>query len=165
MNRILASSINSSGLSLACATPLPAQNIIQVAPKKPQIMLVDDDPLALLAVSSMLKHLQCEVLTAPNGLVALEEVKRINRPEATDSVQLMLMDANMPVMSGYDSARQITSMVREGKILPLKIVCLSAQDSGEHAELCKSSGMDYVIEKPCSIRTLREVLKMHGLCQ
>ncbi len=155
-------------LSLAISAPTKTSHS-----KRLRVLVVDDDPLVLLAVERMLTRLGCEVHTASNGQAACEAVVLNNSPQTDRPLELIFMDANMPVMSGYESAARITQLAREGRIQGLAIVCLSAQDSGEHEELCKRSGMERiriiwrrynceVVEKPCSIRTLKEVLKCYG---
>ncbi len=119
----------------------PATKVVK---RPPRVLVVDDDPMVLLAVGSMLKRLRCEVSTAANGEQAVEQVADRNNTEKENPIELVIMDANMPVMNGYDAAREITKMIREGKIQPAKIICLSAQDSCEHMKLCKDCGMEYV---------------------
>lgn len=114
--------------------------------RKPNIMVVDDDPLVLLAVGGMLKRLNCKIITADNGGKAVTETMKRSEMEGEESqsIDLIVMDANMPVMNGYDAAAKITSMKREGKLRSVDIVCLSAQESELHEELCRSSGMQYI---------------------
>ncbi len=116
---------------------------------RPNVMIVDDDPLVLIAVGGMLRHLNCEICTAGNGATAVEETLRRNGPQTssesgTAKIDLIVMDANMPVMNGYDAARRIGDLHREGKISAVDIVCLSAQESELHADLCKASGMQHI---------------------
>ncbi|MDR3734837.1 MAG: response regulator [Acidobacteriaceae bacterium] len=107
---------------------------------------MDDDPLILLAVGGMLKRLKCDICTADNGGAAVEEAVGRNKTGGNEAkkVDLIVMDANMPIMSGYDAASNIVGQLREGRLMPLDIVCLSAQESALHEELCKSSGMEYI---------------------
>ncbi len=108
------------------------------------MLLVDDDPLVLYAVKGMLAHLSCTVTTATSGSQALELVKCANRPGSTDFVELAIIDANMPMMNGYETAAALTKSVKTLEIMPLHIVCLSAQDSVTHRELCRQAGMELV---------------------
>ena len=123
---------------------LNGEGVTYVKNKKKKVLVVDDDPLVLLAVSGMLKQLNCEVLTADNGAVALNEITKRNSITNMDNIDIIVMDANMPVMNGYESSSNITQLMRDGLIKHVNIVCLSAQESGEHEELCKISGMDYI---------------------
>ena len=111
--------------------------------------MVDDDPLVLLAVRSMLTRLECEVITAANGAVALEEVQKQNYLDCSNPLGLILMDVNMPVMNGYESASHIMRLIKNRQILPAHIVCLSAQDTPEHVKLCKEAGMEYLSKHSC----------------
>jgi len=144
--------------------------------KTPKILVVDDDPLVTLAVKGMLTKLQCEVFTAENGQIAVNFMKNSNSifaPNNICDIDLIIMDANMPVMNGYDAARKIQELVLEKIIKPVNIVCLSAQESVEHAELCAKSGMTYIrifiyvnfllVEKPCSLSRLSDLLRHYNL--
>ncbi|MDR3549215.1 MAG: response regulator [Candidatus Pacebacteria bacterium] len=125
----------------------PSIEELKTAPRSDlglNVMVVDDDPLVLLAVSSMLRRLGCKTVTAANGQMAVDEIKRLNGAGNAAAIGLMFMDANMPVMNGYEAATLISQMGKEGKVVAPRIACLSAQDSEEHAELCRASGMDYI---------------------
>ncbi len=64
-----------------------------------KILLVDDDPLVMNFVSSLLSDAGYKVLCAPNG----EEAIRISKYE-TGEIDLLLSDLEMPGISGIELA-------------------------------------------------------------
>ena len=105
-----------------------------------KVLVVDDDPLVQLAVGAMLTKLGCTVSKAGNGGIALQIVRESNKTDG-GKFDFILMDANMPVMNGYEA----TKLIREEQgIVQVPIVCISAQDSKEHSEKCYSSGMSSI---------------------
>ena len=111
---------------------------------KYKVLLVDDEPLVLFAIKSMLVKLNCDVITATNGATAVEMLKATNKYGNEEGIQLVILDANMPIMNGYQTATTITELMHNCAITPVKMVCLSAQDPATHAVLCASSGMEEV---------------------
>jgi CheY-like chemotaxis protein len=84
-----------------------------------------------------------KVLSAENGQVALDMVMRIK------SIDLILMDLNMPIMDGYESTRLIK------KIRPdIPIIIQTAYSLIENKEKAFESGCDAFIKKPISIDEL-----------
>jgi CheY-like chemotaxis protein len=69
------------------------------------VMVVDDEPLVLKAVQSMLKTKGYEVLPASNGQEALDIFK-----ERTGPIQLLVSDINMPRMKGLELGRRLWSL-------------------------------------------------------
>jgi CheY-like chemotaxis protein len=63
---------------------------------KPLVFVVDDDDDTRSCVCSVLEEEGYGVACAKNGQDALEQLKRISRPN------LVLLDLMMPVMSGWD---------------------------------------------------------------
>lgn len=115
----------------------------------PRVMVIDDDPLVLHAVKSMLTHLNCKVITAMSGMQALEIISATNKPGNLEYIELAIIDANMPVMNGYETATRLSAKIKLAELIPLHLVCLSAQDSASHIELCKKSGMEIVSKIIC----------------
>ena len=130
---------------LKCSTEMPSKS----ASNKTRVLLVDDEPLVLFAVKNMLIRLNCEVTTATNGEAAVETLKVTNRYGNEEGIQLAFIDANMPIMNGYQTAATINELIQNSIISSVKMVCLSAQDPHTHAHLCKLSGMEEVCNFLC----------------
>ncbi len=104
--------------------------------KQPAVLVVDDEPFIQFAFSTLLTKLGCAVEKASNGKIAVEMVmERLKSDEPM--YDIVFMDANMPVMSGYDAAK----MIKQDPHLTVPIVCVSAQDSIKHQALCRECGM------------------------
>ena len=131
-------------------------NISKTIPtRKPNVIVVDDEPFIQLALESSLKKLGCLVDKAGNGKIALNMINnKLNQGQPYD---LIFMDANMPLMSGYEAAR----ILRQNPNMETPIVCVSAQDSIQHKILCKESGMNEILSKPCTIKKLTEILSKY----
>ena len=113
---------------------------------------MDDEPFIQIAISTILKKLGCDVDKASNGKTAIEKVKQ--KEYEGSQYDIIFMDANMPLMNGYESAK----IIRETLNIKVPIVCISAQDSERHKNLCKESGMDEILTKPCTIGKFKEIL-------
>lgn len=67
------------------------------------ILLVDDDPINVKLLSTILKREGYDSISANNGLDAIEKVK-------TSNVGLIVMDLKMPVMDGKEASMNIRSI-------------------------------------------------------
>lgn len=80
-----------------------------------------------------------------------------NGKEAVDAVaaggqfDLVLMDVQMPGVSGYEATRQIREMER-GTARHIPIIAMTAFAMAEDRERCLAAGMDSYISKPIKIR-------------
>jgi PAS domain S-box-containing protein len=66
-----------------------------------QILVADDNPATLYSTSRLLRAAGFEVIEARNGSEALQRV--------TPQTDLVVLDVNMPDMSGYDVCRELRS--------------------------------------------------------
>jgi two-component system, cell cycle response regulator CpdR len=80
------------------------------------VLVVDDEPLVLDVMASMLEELGCEVMTAENAIDALTILR------ADHGIEMLLTDVNMPGMNGYELA---VKAQQERKTL--KVVMLSGR--------------------------------------
>ncbi len=105
-----------------------------------KILVVDDDKMALTVTSSMLKNTKIgyEILSASDGKIAVEAA--INKQP-----DLILMDWEMPEMSGIAALRMLKSL-DETKDIPV-IMQTGFTESSKLQEALDSGAVDY-IRKP-----------------
>ena len=83
---------------------------------RPRVLIADDHPLMLHTLIAVLAD-ECEVVGhASNGIAAIAEARRV-RPD------VVVLDVSMPVMGGFDAARQITADMPE-----VGVVFVTGQD-------------------------------------
>jgi CheY-like chemotaxis protein len=80
---------------------------------------------------------------------------------ARDSFDLILMDVQMPVMSGYDATQAIRAM-EQGTHRHIPIVALTAYVMKGDRESCLEAGMDDYLGKPIRPQELAAVLIRWG---
>jgi CheY-like chemotaxis protein len=117
-----------------------------------RVMVVEDfnDTREMLRV--MLEMRGCEVVEAADGREAVARA-------AGDGLNLILMDLNLPVMSGYEATREIVSSPRTRHI---PVVAVSAQCSGERRRRALDAGCLECLDKPIDIPALDEVLNRYA---
>jgi DNA-binding response OmpR family regulator len=102
---------------------------------KPCVLVVDDDKEIVRAIVKMLETEDIRLLTAYDGLMALDIL-------ATQDVQLLLLDVMMPRLDGLSAMLKI----REKKNIPIIILSAKSEDSDKILGL--SMGADDYIVKP-----------------
>jgi DNA-binding response OmpR family regulator len=99
------------------------------------ILVVDDDKEIAKAIEKMLTLEGYHVITAFNGLEALDAI-------ATNKIQLILLDVMMPKLDGLST----TMKIRERENIPIIILSAKSEDSDKILGL--SMGADDYITKP-----------------
>jgi CheY-like chemotaxis protein len=85
---------------------VPASPVRATSPKRHETLLLVEDERAILRVSSVaLAALGYRVLTASNGVEALELVKATNEP-----IHLLITDVVMPKMGGSELAAKLADL-------------------------------------------------------
>jgi len=108
-----------------------------------QILVAEDNIVNQLVIRSMLESLGANIYIVENGEDAVNHYR-----EHHSLYDLILMDCEMPVMDGYDAAREIHKTAKQlGLDSPL-IIALSAHVLAEHRKKAKDSGMQDFISKP-----------------
>ncbi|CAI8911306.1 ATP-binding SpoIIE family protein phosphatase [Pseudomonas sp. IT-P294] len=102
------------------------------------ILIAEDSAADRMLLSSIVRRQGHQVLTAANGAEAVE-VFRLQRPH------LVLMDAMMPVMDGFEAARQIKDLAGE-TLVP--IIFLTSLTESEALARCLEAGGDDFLAKP-----------------
>ncbi|MGE8063997.1 ATP-binding SpoIIE family protein phosphatase [Pseudomonas sp. NPDC089569] len=102
------------------------------------ILIAEDSAADRMLLSSIVRRQGHQVLTATNGAEAVEAFDQ-QRP------QLVLMDAMMPVMDGFEAARQIKALAGE-TLVP--IIFLTSLSESEALARCLEVGGDDFLAKP-----------------
>ena len=110
-----------------------------------RILLVDDDPTVRDSLNDVLVSEGYFVIPAENGQQALDFVARL-------SVDLVLLDLNMPVKNGWDTFEELT---REHPLIP--IIVATARPNQLFTAL--SAGVGALLEKPMAIPTLLQTIE------
>ncbi len=116
-----------------------------------RILLAEDNAVNQLVVVRMLEREGHEVVVASNGKEALTAF-------ATQQFDLIVMDAQMPELDGFET----TALIREkekssGKHIP--ILAMTAHAMKGDRERCLAAGMDDYIAKPVRAHEFRERIK------
>jgi CheY-like chemotaxis protein len=116
-----------------------------------RILLAEDNPVNQKLAVRVLEKLGHTVDVAENGRLAVEAV-------ANDEFDVVLMDVQMPEMSGLEATRLIRQTEEQsGHHIP--IVAMTAHALKGDKEKCLEAGMDGYLSKPISAGQLGEVLR------
>ncbi|WP_170292024.1 hybrid sensor histidine kinase/response regulator [Heliobacterium mobile] len=137
------------GKPIALETALSQESVRFV---EGEILLVEDNPINQELLLLQLRKLGAQrVQLAINGQEAAYMA-------AEQPFDLILMDCQMPIMDGFESARQIRAQeADEGRCTP--IVAMTANVLQEDREKCLAAGMDDFIIKPIDIEILKKILE------
>ena len=118
------------------------------------ILLVEDNELNSEITVEILNGYGCQVDTAVNGAEAVKKIKN-SKPGDYD---LVLMDVQMPVMNGYEAARQIRAL-NDPALAGITILAMTANAFDEDKKKALECGMDGFLTKPIVIEELIGVLQ------
>ena len=120
------------------------------APETPPVLLVDDTPANLLALTAVLDSLDVRLIMARSGAEALEQVQR-------EAFAVALIDVQMPEMDGFELTRRLRGL-EFGRELPVLFVTAIHGDEEYVRKGYASGGADY-ITKPYDPQVIRARVK------
>ena len=116
-----------------------------------KILLAEDGKVNQLVAVRLLERRGHRVRVADNGREAVELLR-------TEDFDAVLMDIQMPVMSGYEATREIRSSEgNSGRRVP--IIAMTAHAMPGDREECLAAGMDDYVSKPIESHELYEVVE------
>jgi CheY-like chemotaxis protein/signal transduction histidine kinase/HAMP domain-containing protein len=115
------------------------------------VLLVDDDPRNLFALSSVLERRGLNVLTASTGS------EGINILNTHPNIAIVLMDIMIPEMDGYQTMQAIRKNPQWRR---LPIVALTAKAMKGDREKCLEAGASDYLAKPVNTEQLFAALRM-----
>lgn len=113
-----------------------------------RVLLAEDEPINREIAQEMLQDAGCLVVTANNGQEACERALGGN-------FDLVLMDMQMPLMSGVDATREIRRQIGKQE---LPIIAMTANAFAEDRANCLEAGMNDFISKPVDPETFYATL-------
>ncbi len=114
------------------------------------ILLAEDNTIIQKMVHMQLNRLGYAVRIVANGKEAVQAA-------ADGACSLVLMDCNMPVMDGFQAAREIRGRESKGQRIP--IIAMTAGMGQNEEKQIKEAGMDTYLDKPIQIESLAEILE------
>lgn len=111
------------------------------------VLLAEDHPVNELMMRQLLLRLGCTVRIARGGAQAVAQWEQ-------GGVDLILMDVQMPGVSGLEATRQIRDAETRRKLTRTPIVAVTANAMAGDRENCLKAGMDGYVPKPVSPQAL-----------
>jgi CheY-like chemotaxis protein len=121
--------------------------------QSPLILLAEDNVVNQKVAMAMLTQRGYRVVLATNGREAVDATR-------SQPVDLILMDVQMPEMSGFEATAAIRAS-EEGSNRHMPIVALTAHAMKGDVERCLEAGMDGYLAKPIDRASLFSQLAKH----
>jgi CheY-like chemotaxis protein len=115
-----------------------------------KVLVVDDDFRNLFAMTAWLERGHAEVVVAESGPSAIAIL------EATDDIDVVLMDIMMPIMDGYATMRAVRSF---DQLKSLPIIAVTGKVTPDERQRCIDAGATDYVPKPVDTAELLEVLR------
>ncbi|WP_240543809.1 response regulator [Spirosoma foliorum] len=113
-----------------------------------RVLVVEDNLMNQKLALQVLKRLGYEAQVAGDGQQALDLLKE-------NTVDIILMDLQMPVMDGYETTRQIRSRLNSA----VPIIAMTAHALPSEQEECLKVGMNDFLPKPFQLHELQTLLR------
>jgi len=125
------------------------ERIIDISSGNKKILIVDDNRINQVVTRRILEKKDFICAVAGDGMQAIEQVKM-------GDFDLVLMDVNMPGISGLEATRAIREFNKE-----IPILALTAVEVEEIREEIYSAGMSGIIIKPYDVQQFYQIVYKH----
>ncbi len=112
---------------------------------KKKVLVVDDDAQIRESLRKVLRAEGYEVVLAADGQAGIEQFN-------ANKIDILLLDLNMPVKSGWDTFERLTSV---NPLLPIIIIT----GRKDQSDLAAAAGVGALIEKPFDVPALFQTMK------
>ncbi|MEC7784987.1 MAG: PAS domain S-box protein [Bacteroidota bacterium] len=115
------------------------------------ILIAEDNPVNKFLARTILNKLldKAQLIEVENGEQAVAAFKK-------NHIDIIFMDIQMPVLSGYEATQQIRALESKEERVP--IIALTARALKGERERCLSYGMDDYISKPLILEDIKAVI-------
>ncbi len=115
----------------------------------PKILVADDSPLVLRMIEKLLESAGFSVVTAKDGLEAVEKA-------FAEDVNLIILDVMMPRMNGYQACRLLKA---EALTKSIPVVILTSKDQAGDRFWGLETGADHYVTKDADPQGILELVK------
>jgi len=119
---------------------------------KGHVLVVEDNKVNQMVMRGMLEHLGVDIIIANNGHEALEILE-------SHLFDLVLMDIQMPGIDGLETTRRLRKM--QAGVVHTLVVAVTANVMKEDIAMCHEVGMDDVVSKPVSLKSLHDLFSKY----
>lgn len=121
-----------------------------------RVLLVEDNDLNVMIAEEFLHEVGIETTTAGNGQEALERINEADAAGHDPAFDAVLMDLQMPVMDGYETAKRLRYNPRYANLV---IIAMTAHAMEEERQRCLACGMNEHLTKPIDVAQLYATLR------
>ena len=114
-----------------------------------KVLVVDDDKTTRKMLSLILKTKGYEVVTAENGIEALQKL-------GLEEINLILIDMNMPYMDGIEFTKQVRA---NQQFCEIPIIMITTEADEEEKRKAYDAGVDDYLVKPTNVQEITESMK------
>jgi CheY-like chemotaxis protein len=139
--------------------PVKSAQIVVPTPIDPhtrrmKVLVAEDSVPNLKLLLSQLRRMKFDAVGVENGLLAFQKFEHWNPSSGFDPpFDLILMDGNMPVCSGYEASRKLRAM---GVTVP--IIAVTGNAMAEDLDEFRRAGATDVLTKPIQHQSLLKML-------
>lgn len=114
-----------------------------------RVLVVEDNPVNLELITEVLEQEGCQVLTTHSAEAGL-------RLAVAERPDLILMDLQLPDMTGYEATRQFKANPATAAIPVLALTAFAMEGDDLKA---REAGCDAYLTKPLNLRVFRDTLR------
>jgi len=115
----------------------------------PRVLIVEDNPVNLELVAALLESEGCGAISAESADAGL-------RLAVAERPDLILMDIQLPGISGYDATRRLKA---DPVTAGIPVVALTAHAMRGEEARAREAGFDAFLTKPIDTQVFRETLR------
>jgi two-component system chemotaxis response regulator CheY len=119
-------------------------------------LVAEDSTTIRMILCEYLRKMNIQVVEAADGRQALDRLKEMSPPD------VVLVDWDMPVMSGIDFIRAVRQLHVHD---PLPLIMVTTHSECESLGAGMEAGANEYIQKPCTLDALRKKLDLLGLIE
>ena len=120
------------------------------------ILIAEDNEVNKAVIKSILRTLGVNFIVVSNGIEAVGYYK-----DSYNDIDIILMDCEMPAMDGFKATEVIRDYETNNKISRTPIIALTAHTWHQELQHCYDSGMDELLLKPVTRKSVESMLKRY----